>query len=70
MNSIFLHDTVTLMRVIGDDETFVTGKVTGLVTHDETGSIKYLTIKGIEQPIWMTEGWKFVEDYEGDEDDA
>ncbi len=67
MNSIFLGDTITMHKSIGDDETWITGKVTGIVTHDETGRVKYLTIMGIEQPIWLSDNWKFVEEDE-DED--
>jgi len=46
VNSIFLGDTITMYKAIGDDETFITGKVTGIVTHDETGRVKYLNDYG------------------------
>ena len=69
MNSIFLGDTVTLLKEVGDDMTYITGKVTGIVTNDETGRIKYVTVKGIEQPIWLSDGWKFVEETEYEEDE-
>lgn len=68
MNPVFLGDTVTMYKLIGDDETYITGQVTGIVTHDETGRIKYITIKGIEQPIWLSDNWKFVEEQEEEED--
>ena len=69
MNSIFLGDTVTMLKEVGDDMTYITGKVTGIVTNDETGRIKYVTVKGIEQPIWLNDGWKFVEETEYEEDE-
>lgn len=69
MNSIFLGDTVTMLKEVGDDVTYVTGKVMGIVMHDETGRIKYVTVKGIEQPIWLSDGWKFVEETEYEEDE-
>lgn len=68
MNPVFLGDTVTMYKLIGDDETYITGKVTGIVTHDETGRIKYITVKGIEQPIWLSDNWKFVDEQEEEED--
>lgn len=61
MNSIFLGDTITMLREIGDDVTYITGKVTGIVTEDRTGEIRYITIKGIEQAIWLNQNWKFVD---------
>lgn len=61
MNSIFLGDTITMLREIGDDCTYITGKVTGIVTEDRTGEIRYITIKGIEQAIWLNQNWKFVD---------
>ena len=69
MNSIFLGDTVTMLKEVGDDVTYITGKVMGIVTNDETGRIKYVTVKGIEQPIWLSDGWKFVEETEYEEDE-
>lgn len=69
MNSIFLGDTVTMLKEVGDDMTYITGKVTGIVTNDETGRIKYVTVKGIEQSIWLSDGWKFVEETEYEEDE-
>jgi len=69
VNSIFLGDTVTMLKEVGDDMTYITGKVTGIVTNDETGRIKYVTVKGIEQPIWLSDGWKFVEETEYEEDE-
>jgi len=69
VNSIFLGDTVTMLKEVGDDMTYITGKVMGIVTNDETGRIKYVTVKGIEQPIWLSDGWKFVEETEYEEDE-
>lgn len=66
---VFLGDEVTVVREIGDDVTFATGRVTGLV-QDDNGNMKYFYLKGIDSSFWMSDGWKFQEAYEGEEDDA
>ena len=66
--NILLGDDVTVQRQIGDDMTFVTGRVSGLVLNDH-GELRYFYIKGIDSAFWMNEGWKF-QDIEEEEDDA
>jgi hypothetical protein len=53
---------------MGDEFTFVSGRVNGIVL-DERGDLKYFYIKGIDSAFWMSDGWKFQDDSE-DEDDA
>lgn len=66
--NILLGDDVTVQRQIGDDLTFVTGRVSGIVL-DDRGELRYFYIKGIDSAFWMNEGWKF-QDIEEEEDDA
>lgn len=65
---ILLGDTVTVSREIGDDVTWVTGRVSGIV-QDDNGHLKYFYIKGLDSSFWMSDNWKFAEDQEMDEDD-
>jgi hypothetical protein len=64
---ILLGDEVTVLREIGEDITWVTGRVTGIVQNNE-GALKYFYIKGVDSSFWMNEGWKFQEEVEDDED--
>jgi hypothetical protein len=66
---VFLGDQVTVSREVGDDITFVTGRITGIV-QDNNGLLKYFYVKGIDAALWMNEGWKFQEEIEEEEDDA
>ena len=65
---ILLGDTVTVSRELGDDVTWVTGRVTGIV-QDDTGQLKYFYIKGIDSSFWMSDNWKFQDEVEDDEDE-
>ena len=67
--NILLGDDVTVQRQIGDDMTFVTGRVSGLVLNDH-GELRYFYIKGIDSAFWMNEGWKFEDVMNEEEDDA
>ena len=64
---ILLGDEVTVTREIGDDLTWVTGRVTGIVQKDN-GELKYFYLKGIDAGFWISDGWKFQEEIEDDED--
>jgi len=64
---VFLGDEVTVSREINNDITWVTGRVSGIVQTDE-GNLKYFYIKGIDGALWMSDGWKFQEEIEEDED--
>ena len=65
---VLLGDEVTVSREIGDDITWVTGRVSGIVQSDE-GRLKYFYIKGVDGAFWMSDGWKFQEEIEDDEDE-
>lgn len=64
---ILLGDEVTVLREIGDDTTWVTGRVSGIVQNDE-GALRYFYIKGVDSAFYMSDNWKFQEDEE--EEDA
>lgn len=64
---VFLGDQVTVSREVGDDITFVTGRITGIV-QDNNGLLKYFYVKGIDAALWMNEGWKFQDEIEEEED--
>jgi hypothetical protein len=66
---ILLGDEVTVLRDIDEETTFVTGRVTGIV-QDDFGRLKYFYIKGITNGFYMSDGWKFQEEYEGEDEDA
>jgi hypothetical protein len=66
--NVLLGDDVTVQKELGDEFTFVSGRVNGIVL-DERGDLKYFYIKGIDSAFWMSDGWKFQDDSE-DEDDA
>jgi hypothetical protein len=65
---ILLGDEVTVTREIGDEMTWVTGRVTGIVQKDN-GELKYFYVKGIDTAFWMSDNWKFQEETEEDENE-
>ena len=65
---LLMGDVVTVTREVGDDLCIVTGRVSGLVQGNH-GELKYFHIKGIEAALWMSDGWKFAEDEEDNEDE-
>jgi hypothetical protein len=65
---VLLGDEVTVQREVGSDYTFVTGRVTGVVLKD-SGELKYFYLKGIDSAFYMSDGWKFQEEFEEGEDD-
>ena len=64
---VLLGDVVTVHRDIGGESTFVTGRVSGIVQKDN-GDLKYFYIKGVDNSFWMSDGWQFEMEEEGDED--
>jgi hypothetical protein len=60
---LLLGDEVTVMRDVGDDTTWLTGRISGIV-QDNHGVLKHFYIKGIDVPLQMTDGWKFQEEEE------
>ena len=65
---IFLGDEVTVSREVGDDTTWITGRVSGIVQNDE-GSLRYFYIKGVDSAFYMNDNWKFQDSVEDDEDE-
>ena len=68
MMNIFLGDEVTVSREVGDDITWVTGRISGIVQTD-FGQLKYFYLKGIDHSFWMSDGWKFASEIEGEDDE-
>lgn len=64
---IFLGDEVTVSREVGDDTTWITGRVSGIVQNDE-GKLRYFYIKGVDSAFYMNDNWKFQDTVEDDED--
>lgn len=64
---VLLGDVVTVYRDIGGEQTSVTGRISGIVQKDN-GDLKYFYIKGLDNSLWMSDGWQFAEDFEGEED--
>ena len=60
---ILLGDEVTVTRTIGGESTYVTGRVSGLVQHDN-GDLKYFYIRGIDSSFWLSDGWVFDDGFE------
>lgn len=58
--NVFLGDLVTLLKVCDDDETLVTGQVTGIVL-DAKKELERVYVQGIDTAFWMQDGWKFME---------
>ena len=66
---VLLGDTVTVHRTIAGNETYITGAISGIVLTD-SGDLRYFYIRGLDQSIWMTDGWVFEEEqYELEQDD-
>jgi hypothetical protein len=58
--NVFLGDVVTLLKVCDEDETLVTGQVTGIVL-DTKKELERVYVQGIDTAFWMNDGWKFME---------
>jgi hypothetical protein len=60
---VFLGDNVTLLNDRFDEEspTFVTGQVKGIVLN-ENKQVERIYIHNLEESLWMSQGWRFVED--------
>lgn len=58
--NVFLGDVVTLLKVCDEDETLVTGQVTGIVL-DTKKELERVYVQGIDIAFWMNDGWKFME---------
>jgi|TARA_R110000803_G_scaffold107000_3_gene175137 hypothetical protein len=61
---LFLGDRVTLVK----EDTFITGAISGIVL-DKTKQLERVYIEHIDSPVWMYQGWRFVEDTEWEEEE-
>ena len=64
---VFLGDNITLVWEQEGEPTFVTGQVSGIVL-DRHKKVERIYIAGIDHAFWMSQGWKFVDEIE-DEDE-
>ena len=65
---LLLGDTVTVVRTINGEPTYITGQVSGIVQKDN-GDLKYFYIRGIDSPLYMYDGWTFETEEEIDQDE-
>lgn len=56
---VFLGDEITLIN----RETWVTGKVSGIVLHDKTKELERIYIHNIDFAFYVHDGWQ-IADYE------
>lgn len=61
---VFLGDRVTVVRGL----TYITGAVSGVVL-DKSKQLERVYLEHIESPIWMYEGWRFIEETEWEEEE-
>lgn len=64
---VFLGDNITLVWEQEGDPTFVTGQVSGIVL-DRHKKIERVYIAGIDHAFWMSQGWKFVDEIEEEDE--
>lgn len=64
---VFLGDNITLVWEQEGDPTFVTGQVSGIVL-DKHKKIERVYIAGIDHAFWMSQGWKFVDEIEEEDE--
>ncbi len=65
---VFLGDQVTLLNDRHDEgnPTFITGQVKGIVLN-ELKQVERVYLHNLTESLWMSQGWRFVDD--GPEDD-
>lgn len=64
---VFLGDNITLVWEQEGEPTFVTGQVSGIVL-DKHKKIERVYIAGIDHAFWMSQGWKFVDEIEEEDE--
>lgn len=64
MMQVFLGDRVTVVRGL----TYITGAVSGVVL-DKSKQLERVYLEHIDSPIWMYEGWRFIEETEWEEEE-
>lgn len=66
--NVFLGDDITLVNeATGDVSTFISGQIKGIVL-DEGKKVERVYIHGLDEALYMSRGWKFVEEVEHDHD--
>lgn len=65
--NVFLGDNITLVWEQEGDPTFVTGQVSGIVL-DRHKKVERIYIAGIDHAFWMSQGWKFVDEIEEEDE--
>ena len=65
--NVFLGDNITLIWEQEGDPTFVTGQVSGIVL-DRHKKVERIYIAGIDHAFWMSQGWKFVDEIEEEDE--
>lgn len=65
---VMLGDEITVGREVTGETTWVTGRVSGIVQNDH-GELRYFYIRGIESSFWISDGWKFAEEIEDEDED-
>jgi hypothetical protein len=65
---ILLGDTVTTSRELAGATTYITGRVSGIVQKDN-GDLKYFYIRGVDTPLYISDGWMFEEEFDNDNDE-
>ena len=67
--NVFLGDIVTMMNAtIEETPTFVTGQVKGIVL-DDNKKVSRIYIHSLSDALFMSDGWKFVDQEEYEDDD-
>lgn len=61
---VFLGDRVTVVRGL----TYITGAVSGVVL-DKSKQLERVYLEHIDSPIWMYDGWRFIEENEWEEEE-
>ena len=64
---VFLGDNITLVWEQEGEPTFVTGQVSGIVL-DRHKKVERIYIAGIDHAFWMSQGWKFVDEIEEEDE--
>ena len=65
--NVFLGDTITLAKEMKNTATMITGQCAGLVL-DDKGDLDRVYIHGLSIAFYMSEGWKFIDHIEEEED--
>ena len=69
MMQVFLGDQVTLVNESHDEEqpTFITGQVKGIIL-TESKKVERIYVHNLDNALWMSQGWKFVDSEDDDVD--